>query len=130
MTPSIIPYRENSWVSLCLRGLGPPQILAIASRIQRALGVAVSNRIAGKLASDTVDINTGHSRRRRRFQAVRRTFLTALQGSVSVAHIAHSHGFMSWVVLLSVMETCSAKRPSEILATSRRPLTLRPLKHE
>jgi len=68
--------------------------------------------------------------RMRRFHAVRRALLAARQGSVNVAHIAHSHDFYELGRFAVDYRNLFGERPSETLAISRKPLTLRSLKIE
>lgn len=87
--------------------------------------IGISQRTLERAFRDTFDISARQYMRMRRFHAVRRALLTARPGSVSVAYIAHSHGFYELGRFAVDYRNLFGERPSETLAVSRNPLTLR-----
>jgi len=92
--------------------------------------IGISQRTLQRAFQDTFDISARQYMRMRRFHAVRRALLAAPQGSVSVTHIAHSHGFYELGRFAVDYRNLFGERPSETLATSPKPFTLRSLKIE
>ena len=83
--------------------------------------IGISQRTLERAFRDTFDISARQYMRMRRFHAVRRALLTARKGNVSVAHIAHSHGFYELGRFAVDYRNLFGERPSETLAASRSP---------